>query len=200
MAEHKPAVEKLDPFDPVNLRAHPEDVPAQKVLMSVAVRRPKRPEFFRVHSNENYRVDMYTMTREQGLDRVTYLISPEMRASIYAVPELSSELRLTRLLTCVNKNNTVFLWPVPLPDQDAKGAGYAWHSSALAVAEKAMSQWVRLVGNRDAGFYEAHLAQGDLGEPVWPAKSLRDLLELGFKHHVIDDPNHEVVRELRGEI
>ena len=43
-------------------------------------------------------------------------------------------------------------------------------------------------------------ARGDLGDPVWPEKSLAELLRLGFEGKVIDSLDHPVLRELAGEM
>ena len=43
-------------------------------------------------------------------------------------------------------------------------------------------------------------AKGDIGEPQWPAKTMRDLLEIGFRNYLIDRPDHPVIRELAGEL
>ena len=53
---------------------------------------------------------------------------------------------------------------------------------------------------RDLGGYEMQRAKGDLGEPQWPEKSFRDLLEIAFRHNLIDRPDHPVIRELAGEM
>ena len=57
-----------------------------------------------------------------------------------------------------------------------------------------------MFGDRDLGGYALFRAKGDLGEPQWPDKSFRDLIELAFRSHLIDRPDHEVVRELAGEL
>jgi hypothetical protein len=44
------------------------------------------------------------------------------------------------------------------------------------------------------------VAKGDLGEPQWPDKTFRDLLELAFRDRRIDRADHPVIRELAGEL
>jgi hypothetical protein len=43
-------------------------------------------------------------------------------------------------------------------------------------------------------------AKDALGEPRWTARSLDELLALAFKDHIIGDPDHPVLRALRGEV
>ena len=48
------------------------------------------------------------------------------------------------------------------------------------------------------GAYRIYTAEGQLSEPVWPDKSLTELLKLGFKDKVINSAEHPVIRKLRG--
>lgn len=48
--------------------------------------------------------------------------------------------------------------------------------------------------------WEMYRAKGDLGEPQWPEKSFTELFEIAFRGHLIDRPDHEVIRELAGEL
>lgn len=190
----KPVAAPVDPFDVEALKAAPPTVSAaEHVLVSVAARRPNRQEFFRVHPDPAYRVDA-TVLEYEGVDgRQIYFIPPAMRSY---VPE---EAKAVRIFTCVSKQGVLFLWPAKLPSAD--GMGRSWHESALAIAEKAEGQWVKMVGNRLAGAYEAFVANGDLGLPQWPTEPLGDLLRKAFSgERLIDSPDHDVLRALRGEL
>jgi len=184
-----------DPFDLDSLRSAPlQDLDLERVLTTVPVRRPGRTEFFRVHPDPAYVLDTHILEHADGLDRKTYLVVPELRA------ELAPELRAVRLFTCITKRATVFLWPAKLPLEDASNSGRAWHQSALQAAEEAKRLWVKLVGNKELGAYEYVKARGDLGEPQWPDKTLQELIKLAFKDQLIDTLEHEVIRELNGDI
>ena len=184
-----------DPFDLESLKSSPLlDLDLEKVLTTVPVRRPGRTEFFRVHPNPDYVVDSYVLEYNSGLDRETYWVAPGLRAQLVA------ELRPVRLFTCMTKRGTVFLWPARLPLADSSNSGRAWHQSALQAAEEAKTLWVNLIGNKDLGAYEYVKARGDLGEPQWPDKSYRELIELAFTDRVIDTTEHPVIRDLNGEM
>jgi hypothetical protein len=193
MTDEQSFAEPFDPFDPERLRFTGEDFPVEKVLLAVPVRRPGRQEWFRVHPDAGYRLDSMVYTREHGMDRQDYLLTPAVWA------ELPDDSHPVRIFTCMNRRGVVFLWPARIPAEHA-GVGRDWHVSALEIADAAAAQWVRMVGNKDRGAYDMHKAQADLGEPAWPDKSFRDLLKLAFKDHLIDSPHHEVLRELRGEL
>lgn len=184
-----------NPFDLDALRSAPlPDLDLERVLTTVPVRKPSRTEFVRVHPSPDYVVDSYVLEHESGLDRVTYWVAPVLRG------ELADELRAVRLFTCITKRGTVFLWPAKLPLVDGTNNGRAWHQSALQAAEEAKQLWVKLVGNKELGAYEYVKARGDLGEPQWPDKTYRELIELGFKDRVINSMEHPVIRDLYGDI
>lgn len=59
---------------------------------------------------------------------------------------------------------------------------------------------MKLVANKALGAYEFVKARGDLGEPQWPEKSYRELLEIAFRDRLIATLEHPVIRELNGEL
>jgi hypothetical protein len=187
--------EPIDPFDLDALKSAPlQDLDLERVLTTVPVRRPGRTEFFRVHPGPDYVVDSYVLEHTNGLDRETYWVARGLHL------DLVDELRAVRLYTCITKRGTVFLWPARLPLADGSNSGRAWHQSALQAAEEAKNLWVKLVGNKELGAYEFVKARGDLGEPQWPEKTYRELVELAFKDRVISTLEHPVIRDLYGDI
>lgn len=185
-------VEQVDPFDPESLRVRGlADLGVERVLTHVPVRKPRRTEFFRTHPD--YVLDTLILERDDGSDRETYIVDPLVRD---LVPQ---ELRWVRLFVCINRRDTVFVWPAKLPREDNR-RGEAWAKSALLAAEKAKKLWVRLYGDQDLGAYAILVAPKDHGEPQWPDKTFRDLLELAFRDLRIDRPDHPAIRELNGEL
>jgi hypothetical protein len=185
--------ESIDPFDPETLRIGSlADVDVERVLTAVPVRRPNRTEFFRVHPESV--TDTLVLEREDGLDRETYLVQRDVQDLV------AHELRRVRLFTCINKRGTVFLWPAKLPRVDSNDSGRRWAETALLIADQAKTLWVKMLGNRDLGGYEMFRAKGDLGEPQWPDKTFRDLIEIAFRGRLIDREDHPVIRELAGEL
>jgi hypothetical protein len=183
-----------DPFDPEALRVNSAvDFEVEHVLTTVPVRKPKRTEFFRVHPGPDYVVDMHLLERDTGMEKESYLVTPEVKHLVV------SELRPVRLFTAISKHGTVFLWPVKLP-RDENDNLRRISDSALQGAEQARTLWTKVVWNGPVGAYELFKAKGDLGEPQWPDKVYRDLIEIAFRGNVIDRADHEVIRELSGEI
>ena len=161
---------------------------AREVLSHVPVRKPGKAEFVRVHPDQAMSFD--TAVYEDKEERETFLVAPGMRG------ELAGELRPVLLLAAITTSGTLFLWPVPLPD--GSGRRSAWHETAREAAERAKSRWVRLRADMALGAYRVYTAEGELPDPAWPGKPLRELIEIAFRDRVIEDPEHPVVRRLRG--
>jgi hypothetical protein len=196
MSSARPAAEEpsFDPFDPEMLRtASTVDVEVEQVLTTVPVRKPKRTEFFRVHADPTYVVDTFITERDTGMDKEAYLVLPSVQHLVL------DELRKVRLFTAITKRGTVFLWPVKLPGDDNDRLR-RMADSALSGAEQAKTLWTKLSWDRELGAYSLFRAKGDLGEPQWPERSFRDLLEIAFRSHLVDSENHSVIRELNGEL
>ena len=92
----------------------------------------------------------------------------------------------------------MFLWPVRLPGAD--GRDNRWWQAAHQIARTAQSSWVRMVADMSAGDYEVTRATVEIPEPIWPEKTLRDLLQLAFQDNLVDSLDHLVVRRLQGRV
>jgi hypothetical protein len=182
-----------DPFDPASLRINPANAAslgAQKLLVTVPVRKPNRQEFFRVSRDPEYRMPMAVLELKE--EREVYCVTPEMAS------QLGSEVRPVMMLTCINRMGQVFLWPLPLPTAD--GRVNSWHQSARAAAEEAEKQWCRMAANMGAGAYDIWRAPEGVSDPEWPKHDFRELLRLAFGNgRLIDSVDHPVLKRLRGE-
>jgi hypothetical protein len=184
-----------DPFDPAALRLAQDfgaSIGVQKALLTVPVRKPDRTWFVRVHPDERYRLQ--TPVVELKEDRETYLVAQDLWPSLAAEATFSPRA----LFTAINRQGVVFLWPIRLPGPD--GRVDEWSRTALAAAEMATKEWVRVTANLSLGAYEIFRATGQLPDPVWPDKTLRELLAVAFHGKLIDSLDHPVLRRLRGEV
>jgi hypothetical protein len=181
----------IDPFADVEaLRLSPETstVAVRTVMVRVPVRKPGNQEFFRVHPDEQYRLDTGIIHVKDPPE--AYLVGPRLRE------ELVDEMRVVRLYTCISRTGAVFLWAVPLPARDGRHNG--WHDSAHAAAELATKEWTRVRADMSAGQYETSVAVANIPDPDWPDEPFRELLKLAFKDAYIDSIDHVVVQRLRG--
>jgi hypothetical protein len=195
----KANVEPIRPTEPADLfsdisklrlnQSFLETGGAKKILSTVPVRKPHKQEFFRVCADETYRQPFAVIDLEA--DRERYLVTPPIAEALPM--EIVSEM----LFTAINRQRVVFLWPVPLPRCD--GRVIEWHRSAMEHAERAMTEWVKVVANMGLGAYECTPAPIKLPDPEWPDYPFTELLRIAFRDRVIASFDHPVLKRLRGE-
>ena len=151
-------------------------------------RPPVRAELFPTHPDPAYRCDLAVI--DLRTDREVYLVTPEV------LSELSDEIVPVKYFI-VDRQGVLRLWPIRLPGTDGKTN--SWWDSARAGAEAALQRWVRVKANMDLGAYEILIATAITTEPKWPELSMREILQIAFKGHLIDSPDHPVVEDLRGK-
>jgi hypothetical protein len=183
-----------DPFDPSRLRlsqGFSAALGVKKLLTTVPVRKPSKEWFVRCHPDPAYRIE--TCVIELKEDGETYLVDPLLW------PELAGESTFSPrlLITTINKQGNMFIWPIWLPAADGKHDD--WNKSALEAANHATRSWVRVQANMGLGAYEVHVALGDLGDPEWGVPAFHELLRIAFKDRFIADKDHPVLKRLRGE-
>jgi hypothetical protein len=188
-----PNTSPLDEFDPGRLRIKANVTPGIGVkveVMSVPVRRPSKQTFVRVHPDEAFAVELATIRLEE--DNLTYLVAPAL------VVQLTDQLKIERLYTAIDAQGNIFLWPVPVVDQNRPSD---WHLTHHEIAREARRAWVRPQANRALGAYEAIKPMGELPEPNWPSDfTMKGLLEKAFKNRFIRDMDHPVIKRLQGRL
>jgi hypothetical protein len=191
--KENPQPESTDPFaDLSKLRlsqAFTESVGSKKLLTTVPVRKPRKQEFIRVRPEPEYR-GVYAIL-ELKEDNEYYLLMPDIAA------DMPAEFRAMMLYTTINRQRTVTLWPVRLPNSD--GRRDEWQRTAQDCAERAMTAWIRIVPNLNLGAYEPYEATGKIPEPEWSEHTFQDLLRIAFRERIIDSVDHPVLKRLRGE-
>ena len=180
-----------DDFDIESLKSTGEDEPASKqVIFTIPVRRPDAQIHCRVRAGEDWRLTTDALELKGDHNRgEIYLVAPELRKG------LARELRKMTLFICIDRFEQIFVWPMKLED----GRKNLWLSSSMDCAHLAMKSWTRIVPNYRLGGYEAYAATANLPDPAWPALSLQDILKIAFKDRHIKAPDHDVLRQLRGE-
>src|SRR5450759_1867230 len=187
----KPRTDK--DFNPDELRLtqdYAQELGGKKLLTRVPTDKPARHWFSRVHPDPSYRMTVGTIVLKA--ERELYVVHPSIAT------DLADEIRFEMLYTGINRQGTLFLWPVPLPGADGKHN--PWHASALQAAELAMTKWIRMTSDMNLGAYVIFEAMGSLPEPEWPDLSFKEIVRIALKDNIISDPDHPVLRRLRGEI
>jgi hypothetical protein len=178
-----------DPLDLGNMRIDPA-THAQAVgikAMSVRVGRPDTQDMFRVHADPAFTVDTYLLHMTQDRD-MFFVAKP-----LWADARVRRELRLYRLFYYCQLSGLVGIWAVPLPDE--AGNHNPWHESAMAVAELAKRQWVRILSGTRG--YSIITDESVEDSPVWPAMTFQDVINTAFRAKTITDLDHPKLKQLR---
>lgn len=138
----------------------------RRLLTTIPVRKPAKEWWVQVHSSEAYR--LYILVLELKEDREIYLVDPTLWDALAAEPCCDGRL----LVTAINRQGTLFLWPIRLPGADGKID--EWNRSALEAVERAGSHWIRIAANMNLGAYDLLSAEAaNLAPAQWPSLSFR---------------------------
>ena len=74
-----------------------------------------------------------------------------------------------------------------------------WHQSATEAVDMAKKGWIRIKANMNLGAYDIFQPLVDFADPVWPDKTMAEMVTLAFKGRVITTADHPVLKQLRGE-
>jgi hypothetical protein len=174
------------------LRLTPEEagqIGSEEVLAHVSVRKPSANEFVRVHPDPAMSIETTIFIDPE---RETYFVTPGTRNVLVA------GVKAIQLVTAVNQRGLCFLWPLALGD--GTGRRNNWHETAREAAVMAKREWIKLVSDMPSGQYRVYRARGALPNPVFPEKSLEELLRIAFRGRVIDSEDHPVVKQALGLI
>ena len=184
-----------DPFDLSALRLSQDFASAvgvKKLIVTVPVRKPSKEWFVRTHPDPSYRLQ--TAGLELKEDREMYLVSHSLWGAMSGETTFSPRL----LVTTINRQGVLFLWPVRLPGPD--GRIDDWSRSALDAIREAESRWVRITANMSLGAYDVSVSPNVIATPSWPDLDFGQIIKIAFRDKMISDPSHPVLQRLRGEV
>lgn len=181
-----------NPFDPAALRiteGFAANGGAEKLLLVVPVQKPNKQSFVRVHPDPDMSVRLALIELKE--EHEFYAVTPSV------AEQIPSEVRNVEMCVAITQQGSLFLWPSPLPSGDRKEN--SWNVTARIGAETAKTNWVRMKSNSDAQCYDVTVAQSVTVDPVWPDKTLTELLTLAFGNgRLIDSLEHPVIQRLLG--
>lgn len=160
----------------------------KKIVTTIPVRKPGKQDFIRTHPDPGFRID--TAVIELKEEHETYLVSPEI------LGELPSEWVPKTLVTYINRQGVLALWPIRLPGSD--GRIDQWNDTAREAASLAQNDWVRVSANMSLGAYEIFTAIGEIPDPEWPDIGFEEVLQIAFKANYISSLDHPVIKALKG--
>jgi hypothetical protein len=159
-----------------------------KRLGSIEVRKPKKQEWFRSHPIMFAEISV--IRRESTGD--FYAVDPELARELWA------ETREAYIAAAISHEGALFLWPIIKPKAD--GSGIQLFESDLADLSLSRECWIRrqwLFGSKS---YKVDQASTDRS-PEWPENtSISDWVKRAFRGRFIDNLDHQLVRQLRGDL
>jgi hypothetical protein len=174
-----------------------ESAAVKRHLVEVMVDKPSSEWYVRTRAEADFRLTSRLLRiKEGGTMRGFYWIHPDAIDGLVAIRAVAQKINTYWLFTGISLSGRVFLWPIAGPGP--KGEMNSWHAAALEAAQLAQTEWIRVEADMARGGYDVLKAEAKMPEPNWPDKSLQELIKLGFRHRLIDTPDHPVIRKLRG--
>jgi hypothetical protein len=133
---------------------------------------------------------LYVDDSEDG-DGEAYVVSKNMR------DVFGDDVKPTLLQEAMLRSGILILWPLTIPQADG-GRGRSWHESAMVARDHAKRMWVKVISNRSLGGYRVFPAEGHIPDPVWPDRTIEELLEVAFRDRIIRSMDHPIVRKYLG--
>ena len=190
---HSPVGKVDDPFDLSNISVAgvtSEDLGVEKPILVVPVDKPSKQDFFRVHPDPSYHVEVRVLKVEA--ERETYLVTKDVWLAI------PGETKLVRLVPYLTRTGGLGLWPVSLPDDLLGKKDTNWGITARSAAELAETKWVRMQSNMARNCYDV-VTSDKIPDPAWPNITSTAILKIAFGDgRLIDRMDHPVIRQLRG--
>ncbi|WP_217638343.1 hypothetical protein, partial [Duganella sp. OV510] len=87
-------------------------------------------------------------------------------------------------------------YTVPQPGRDGKTN--PWHASFAGAVAFAENYWTRVFSDMAQQRYRTEVAMTATREPIWPDISMEQLVEYAFQGHIIDSPDHFIIKKMKG--
>jgi hypothetical protein len=156
-----------------------------KIQTKLEVRTPTKKSWYRAHRDPDFQIPVDLLIIDGGRDEGTWLLEPDVE-----FPDELAQHTVPAILTrCITSDGTEFLF---LAKQTEKSP----RSSTRRLITESREKWIQSSWNGNSKSYDFRYASQLRREPVWPEKTMDELLELGFDGYIINNPNHEVVNRL----
>lgn len=170
-----------------------QTVGVRREYLSLPVKKPAKGQFVRVHPEESFAVDVLILEHPETRDQ--YVVNPDLETDL-ALGQIAVA-RKTLYFT-VDTQGNAFLWPVRAVNAD--GSIDSWNESAHDAARRAREVWLRIHSNQADGQYNIVVAEAHAAKPIWPDKTIDELVDLAFKRRYVGSADHPLIRRLSGDI
>jgi len=182
-------LEKLKVAQSITVERH-------RLLSSCRCAKPDGNLYFRSSPKLNHRLIAPLIRHKQERD-LYFFVAPQMREH----PHVKRHMRYyTLVLISTWPSEDYQLWPVPLLVGDKPIQSDKTQNDAF---EKSLRYWTQIAWDKSKRDYNVEIAERTEGntipDPVWPEKEpFNTFLKLAFSGNIIDTPDYEYVRQLRG--
>jgi hypothetical protein len=166
----------------------------KEILTNIAVRKPKKIEWFRTHPTAHYGPCVIFEVKVQ-MNTENYLVIPAVW-NVFKDDLLKSHTKKVVLRVSITRGGLLFLNPIVAQDPLSKANDF--NDTCREASILATTHWMRQEADMAQGKYRMWVAEGDYGEPVWPEFDLHDLIRKAFKGRVVASASHELLEQLRG--
>jgi hypothetical protein len=165
------------------------DDSARRLVSRIPLRRPDKHDWVMIHPSEEYCITLDTLdTGKEKSDFV--LLTEEVADHLQQNPKCKQRI----LVLAITSTKELFLWPVRLAKDD--GRPDEWAKSELDCLAVASKQWVNILSNVKTGGYDAYGSGIHIPDPVWPAKTMDEILNTVFADRVVRDLDHPEIKKL----
>jgi hypothetical protein len=155
----------------------------EKKVTLITVDRPGNADWIRVHPTFVYSTILLDV---QGK---LYMVGTAVREELAKDPAA----RLYTLVPAVTSLRKYYLWPIKVGSGNGREPN-TWNESALAAAQLAREEWVRVYSDRPTNQYKATSSAANLLPPDWPSDlpTMWDYIKLGFRDRLINSTDHPI--------
>jgi hypothetical protein len=160
------------------------------VTADVRVERPHGDAWFQLSPNEKAALDAYVV---RDADKKYYYVTEPMLTDPVLYPRLKPVVLVEGALW---PPQVPYIVPFHYPDPDREIPAYT--SAWVAYEQARAGMWTQM--RWEDGAYKVGRAENNPHPATFSGKDLSELLAIGFKDRIINDPDHPYVRKLRGDV
>jgi hypothetical protein len=147
-----------------------------KVQTKLEVRTPTKKSWYRAHRDAEFQIPVELLIIDGGGDEGTWLLEPDVEFP----DELQQHIVPALLTRCITSDGTGFLFMAKQTEKSPR-------SSTGRLITEAREKWIQSSWNGNSKSYDFRYASQLRREPVWPEKTMDQLLELAFDGFIISD-------------
>lgn len=155
---------------------------------TLALRKPRKDEPFRVHPDDSNSPHVYLMTKESNGNEL-WVVHPRVAEKLPNEPTIVKH----RVYRCYSVDAGQFLWPVKDPIHKNE-----WYVSCHDLAKKARGTWIRIAANSSAGRYESAPCDMNGKDPKWSEEPVAVLLNKAMDGRFVADLDDPELVSIRG--